>query len=90
MHCSHCRSLMVEAEVSRGPQSQQTWYECPSCGRVHLLSCCVTHDPSEIPLHPLTTPWHTWAEQRRQHRSLGQLPRLGARMRGEIHGRSVA
>jgi hypothetical protein len=38
MHCSHCKSLMVEVGVQRDDRTEQTLYECPVCQRTQLVT----------------------------------------------------
>jgi hypothetical protein len=89
MHCSHCQTPMLETQISRGHHSEQTWYECPICGQVQLYSRCVAETSYSSPAGRLAPLWHIWSEQRRQQRSLGQLPRVGDRGRREALSRSV-
>jgi DNA-directed RNA polymerase subunit M/transcription elongation factor TFIIS len=36
MHCTHCFSLMITMEQQREGRTEQTRFECPTCGRNHL------------------------------------------------------
>lgn len=38
MRCSHCQSLMFEAETTREGHTEQILFECPICCSTHL--CC--------------------------------------------------
>ena len=42
MHCSRCRSLMMQTRRIAGILSRQEWYECPDC---HRSSVCSTSAP---------------------------------------------
>ena len=42
MHCTHCFSLMIEMERQRDDRTEQTRFECPTCGRNHLVTRQVT------------------------------------------------
>jgi hypothetical protein len=58
MHCSHCQSLMFEAEIIKSGHSEQIWYECPLCARVHLSSRYLAHcELSEVPGR-FPVPWN--------------------------------
>ena len=36
MHCSHCASLMAKLESQKSGHTEQSRYECPTCGRTQL------------------------------------------------------
>ena len=36
MHCSNCFSIMIKMEQQREGRTEQTRFECPTCGRNHL------------------------------------------------------
>lgn len=36
MHCSHCFSLMIKMDHQNDGRTEQTRFECPTCGRNHL------------------------------------------------------
>jgi phage FluMu protein Com len=54
MRCSHCQSLMLEAEIVREGHTELTWHECPTCGRLNLYSRML--DASESGCHVLAYP----------------------------------
>ncbi|MCU7796341.1 MAG: hypothetical protein KZQ75_04325 [Candidatus Thiodiazotropha sp. (ex Myrtea spinifera)] len=38
MNCSHCASLMARLESQKIGQTEQSRYECPTCGRTQLTT----------------------------------------------------
>lgn len=36
MHCSRCRSPMIQTRSITSSESRQHWYECPDCHRVSV------------------------------------------------------
>lgn len=42
MHCSRCRSPMIQTRRVTGQLSHQEWYECPDC---HRASVCSVSEP---------------------------------------------
>jgi hypothetical protein len=48
MHCSHCKTLMVEIGVQRDSRTEQTLYECPTCQRTQLITQTLHHWKNEL------------------------------------------
>lgn len=38
MRCSHCSSLMAEVETENDGRTEQSRFECPTCGRSQLVT----------------------------------------------------
>jgi hypothetical protein len=55
MRCSHCHSLMYVSQSMRDLQTEQIWYECPTCGRTHLYSERLRGGDGSAAHHPFGT-----------------------------------